>query len=202
MVLWADRIDRLLRRLTAGDETALGPLFDFYRPRLHQELAVELATDPRLGARFDAADVVQEVFLDARRQIGWFVARGGRVDFWVWLRGLARERRLKFLREHLDAQRRTAKRQQALPDDSADHPAAPTETPSDAVMLGEESERLMRALSLMTPEDRDVIRLRVTEGRSNAEAGALLGLTPGAVAKRLERALRRLRQVAGDEPGS
>src|SRR5438046_8971536 len=131
----ADRVGKLLERLAAGDETALGSLFDHYRERLQQEVAAELAADPRLGARFDPADVVQEVFLDARRQLGWYRARGGRVDFWVWLRGLARERRLKFLREHLDAQRRTAKRQQALPDDSAQHPVAPTETPSDQAVL-------------------------------------------------------------------
>src|SRR5262245_60367993 len=141
-----DRVDGWLQRLAAGDDTALGPLFDLYRPRLRRELAGELSADPRLGSRFDASDVVQEVFLDARREINWFLANGDRVEFWVWLRGLARERRLKFLRDHLDAQCRTARRQQPLPEDSGGHPVATGESPSHAAKVAEDSERLSRAL--------------------------------------------------------
>jgi DNA-directed RNA polymerase specialized sigma24 family protein len=110
----AERIATLLERLAQGDEEALADLFDSYRPLLRLAVARELAADPRLAARFDASDIVQEVFLDARQQVGRFLADGGRVDFWVWLRGLARERRLKFLRDHLDAQCRSVKRPQAL----------------------------------------------------------------------------------------
>jgi RNA polymerase sigma-70 factor (ECF subfamily) len=197
----ADQVSELLERLVAGDDSALGPLFDLYRPRLRRELAGELAADPRLGSRFDASDVVQEVFLDARREIGWFLDNDDRVEFWVWLRGLARERRLKFLREHLDAQCRTARRQQALPDDSAGHPAALGESPSAAARVAEDSERLAHALLQLSLEDQEVIRLRVTEGRTNPEAAEFLGVTPVAVAKRLERALRRLREAAEGDDG-
>src|SRR5262249_32478715 len=157
--------------------------------------ARELADDPRLAARFDASDVIQEVFLDARKQVGWFLANDGRIDFWAWLRGLARERRLKFLRDHLDAQCRTAKRQHVLPDESRRHPPAPGDSPSGAAQAAEQAERLRRALRQLRPEDREIIRLRVTEGRTNPEVAALLGATPAAIAKRLERALRRLREA-------
>jgi RNA polymerase sigma-70 factor (ECF subfamily) len=192
----ADEVGVLLDRLARGEPGALGALFDVYRARLRNEIAGDLAADPRLTARFDASDVVQEVFLDARQQVGWFLANGGRVDFWGWLRGLARERRLKFLRDHLDAQCRSAKRQRELPDESAYHPAAPGTSPSGAAGAAEEAERLAHTLERLAPEDREVIRLRVTEGRTNPEAAAVLGLTPAAVAKRLERALRRLREAA------
>jgi RNA polymerase sigma-70 factor (ECF subfamily) len=199
-----DRI-ALLERLAQGDEEALGALFDSYRQPLRQEVARELAGDPRLAARFDASDVVQEVFLDARKQLGWFRANGGRIDFWTWLRGLARERRLKFLRDHLDAQCRTAKRQQALPDESWRHPPSPGDSPSGAARAAEQAESLRRALRRLRPEDQEIIRLRVTEGRTNPEVAALLSSTPAAVAKRLERALRRLREavteVAAADPG-
>jgi RNA polymerase sigma-70 factor (ECF subfamily) len=184
----------LLEGLARGDEGALAALFDRYREDLRREVARGLAADPRLAARFDASDVVQEVFLDARRQVAGFLACGGRIDFWVWLRGLARERRLKFLRDHLDAQCRTAKRQQPLPDESWRHPPAPAQSPSAAARVAEQAEGVLRALRRLRPEDQEVIRLRVTEGRTNPEVAALLGVTPAAVAKRLERALRRLRE--------
>jgi RNA polymerase sigma-70 factor (subfamily 1) len=191
----ADRIAHLLERLAQGDEEALGALFDCYRHDLRREVARELAGDPRLAARFDASDVVQEVFLDARKQIGGFLASAGRIGFWPWLRGLARERRLKFLRDHLDALCRTARRQQALPDESWQHPPAPGDSPSSAAGAIEQAEDLRRALQQLRPEDQEIIRLRVTEGRTNPEVAELLGATPAAIAKRLERALRRSREA-------
>jgi RNA polymerase sigma factor (sigma-70 family) len=52
-----------------------------------------------------------------------------------------------------------------------------------------------RALQGLAADDQDIIRLRVTEGYSNPEAAQMLRVTPAAVAKRLERALRRLKQA-------
>jgi RNA polymerase sigma-70 factor, ECF subfamily len=192
----ADGTAALLDLVARGDETALGTLFDTYREPLRQEIARALGGDPRLATRFDASDVVQEVFLDARKQILAFLA-DGRVDVRTWLRGLARERRLKFLRDHLDAQCRSVKRQRALPDESWQHPPQPAAGPGEAAAAGEATEHLRRALDRLPPDDREVIRLRVLEGRKTSEAAALLGTTPAAVAKRLERALRRLREAGG-----
>jgi RNA polymerase sigma-70 factor (ECF subfamily) len=192
-----------LEQLTRGHLEVIDVLFECYRDRLRQEVARDLTADRRLQARFDASDVVQEVFADARRQVGGYVAAGARVSFFDWLRGLARERRLKFVRCHLDAQRRTVKCQQPLPDDSRRHPAAPDDTPSRAAAAAEERQRLGAALDRLRPEDREVIRLRVAERQSNREAAVLLGLSPEAAAKRLERALRRLREtIAADSEGA
>jgi RNA polymerase sigma factor (sigma-70 family) len=140
--------------------------------------------------------VVQEVLLDAQKQIGWFRANGGRIGFWTWLPGLARERRLKFLRDHhLDAQCRMATRQRTLLDASWQHPPSPGDSPSGGAQVAEEAERLRRALQQLRPEDQEIIRLRVTEGRTYPEVAALLCATPAAVAKRLEPALDRLPEV-------
>jgi RNA polymerase sigma-70 factor (ECF subfamily) len=184
-----------LDRLAQGDEESLGALFDAHRQRLRQEIARDLARYPRLSARFDASDVVQEVFLDAQQQIGKFLADRGRVDFGVWLRGLARERRIKFLREHLEAQCRTAKRQQGLPDQSWGHLPSPVDSPSGPARAAEQAEHLRLALARLRPEDQEIIRLRITEGRTNAEVAEFLGATPAAIAKRLQRALGRLREA-------
>jgi RNA polymerase sigma-70 factor (ECF subfamily) len=194
-------IRALLERLVNGDENALDGLLDAYRPQLRHKLAGELAADGRLWSRFDASDVVQETFLDAHRQIGGFLAHADRIDFWVWLLGLARERRLKFLRGHLDAQCRSAKRQQALPDESARHPTAPGESPSSAAVAAEAADQVGEALKQLASNDREIIRLRVIEGRPNGEVAEMLGITPAAVAKRLERALRRMRESVDHSEG-
>jgi RNA polymerase sigma-70 factor (ECF subfamily) len=190
-----DQTETLLQRLAAGERDVLGELFDHYRQRLRREIAADLAADPRLLARFDASDVVQDVFLDSCRQLDYFLAHRDRLDFLAWLRGLARERRLKYQRNHLDAQCRSLTRQQPIPDSSGGHPAAPGSGPEGAVARAEEADRAREALSQLSPDDQEIIRLRLTEGKANQEVAAVLGTTPAAAAKRLERALARLKML-------
>jgi DNA-directed RNA polymerase specialized sigma24 family protein len=52
----------LIERLRAGDRRALAELFDRYRDRLRRMVALRM--DPRLRARLDAADVLQEAYLE------------------------------------------------------------------------------------------------------------------------------------------
>jgi RNA polymerase sigma-70 factor, ECF subfamily len=52
----------LIDRLRTGDRPALGELFDRYRDRLRR--MVELRMDPRLRARVDASDVLQEAYIE------------------------------------------------------------------------------------------------------------------------------------------
>jgi DNA-directed RNA polymerase specialized sigma24 family protein len=54
-----------IQRLRGGDRQALATLFEQHRERLR--LMVTLRLDPRLRARLDASDVVQEAFLDVAR---------------------------------------------------------------------------------------------------------------------------------------
>jgi RNA polymerase sigma-70 factor (ECF subfamily) len=190
-------VDGLLSRLADGDVSALGGLFAHYRGRLRGEIARELARDPRLGTRFDASDVVQEVLCDAQKRVGTYLADRERIEFLAWLRGLARERRLKFQRDHLDAQCRSLKRQEALPEESWRHPPSDQDTPSQAARTAERDERLRQALARLKPEDQEVIRLRLFDGMTNPGAAEHLGLTAEAAAKRLQRAMHRLREELG-----
>lgn len=194
-----ERIDGLVDRLAGGDVNVLPVLFAHYREQLRGEIARDLAGDPRLAARFDASDVVQELFRDAQQQVGGYVANHAHIGFLAWLRGLARERRLKFQRDHLDAQCRTMKRQQPLPEDSWRHPAADGQSPSETARATERDEHVRRVLLLLKAEDQEVIRLRVFEGLTNPEAAKRLGVTAAASAKRLERAMARLREILAQQ---
>src|SRR5262245_44546964 len=136
---------KLIEQLAGGDVSVLGPLFVAYREQLRCEIARNLAGDPRLATRFDASDVVQELFRDAQQQVGGYVQNQTRIEFLTWLRGLARERFLKFQRDHLDAQCRTLKRQTPLPEESWRHPAAEQESPSEDVRAAERDDQVRRA---------------------------------------------------------
>ncbi len=57
--------DELLRRADAGDISAKGELLDRHRGRLRQMVSVRI--DPRLAARVDPSDVVQETLAEASK---------------------------------------------------------------------------------------------------------------------------------------
>lgn len=60
---------------------------------------------------------------------------------------------------------------------------------------------LMAALAGLTPADRAVLVLRFWEDRSVEDTASVLGVSPGAVRTRSSRALARLRERLGDDPG-
>src|SRR5262249_24773610 len=105
-----------LRGLRAGEPAALAAVFNHFRPRLRQ--MVRFRMDPRLAARVDASDVLQEAYLDAARQIQGYLNQP-RVGLYVWLRGLTWKRLLKLQRRHLRAQCRTVVRELSLPVESS-----------------------------------------------------------------------------------
>src|SRR5262245_50498396 len=149
----AEQVQKLLEQLTGGDESVFAALFARHREQLRRGIARDLSADPRLAARFDASDVVQELFLDAQRQVSGYIENHERIEFLAWLRGLARERCLKFRRDHLLAQCRTLQRQHPLPDESWRHPAADQSSPSQAARIAERDEQLQKALGLLSTDD-------------------------------------------------
>ena len=60
-------IENLLDPAAAGDEVALRRLLDRHRERLRRMIAARL--DPRLSARLDPSDVLQEALADAGRKL-------------------------------------------------------------------------------------------------------------------------------------
>src|SRR5262249_16986587 len=63
----------LLERVAAGDRAAVGALLERHRPDL--VAFVEARLDPRLRARVDPSDVVQEAQLEAARRMDDFLRR-------------------------------------------------------------------------------------------------------------------------------
>jgi len=189
-------------RIRAGDIDALARLFERHQARLRR--MIDLRLDPRLRHRVDADDVLQEVFIDARKRIQSFGEQEELGGF-VWLRMVAGQTMTDVYRRHLGAQRRSARGEVRL---SGHGPRATSESisfqltanlssPSQAAMRVERSEALRAALDSMDELDREVLVLRHFEDLSNGEVAALLGLQKTAASNRYIRALGRLRGLMG-----
>ena len=94
-----------IEKLRGGDRQALGMLFDQYRDRLRH--MVELRLDPRLRARFDASDVVQEAFLGVARDLDAYLA-DPKLPPLLWLRLHVGRRLTTLHRQHPGTKMRDA----------------------------------------------------------------------------------------------
>jgi RNA polymerase sigma-70 factor (ECF subfamily) len=198
-----DQVDTLRR----GGRQALAALFDTNRERLRR--MVELRLDPRLRARLDASDVVQEAFVDVARDLAAYLA-DPKLPPLLWLR-VHVGRRLKTLhRVHLGTRMRDAGLEialyhGALPEASSAALASMLlgrhTSPTEAVQRAERMLRVQDALNSLDPIDREVLALRHFEQLGRAEAAQVLGITQDAAAKRYFRALKRLKDVLATMPG-
>jgi RNA polymerase sigma-70 factor (ECF subfamily) len=196
--------EQLLDRAGAGDSAARQELLVKYRQRLRQMIAVRM--DPRLAARIDPSDVVQETLAVAVRQLSEYVQHPP-LPFYPWLRQLAWKRLADLHRQHIQAGKRSVRREQhwtpPLPEESALDLANRLlhrgSSPSARLRREEVRSRVRDALARLPRGDREVLVLRQLEQLSTPEIAAVLGITEGAVYTRHLRALDRLRNLLGDD---
>ena len=191
-----DETGRLLTQVMAGDRQALDRLLALHRGFLRR--AVELRLDPRVRARLDASDVVQEAQLEAARRIGDYLRRRP-MPFHVWLEKTAYETFLRLRRQHVEAACRSVGNEVPLPGRSSVRLAhlllGGGPAPSQNLRDQELAHQLRQAMAGLSEEDREVLLLRGFEGLTNEEAGRIPGIEPAAVSKRYTRALLRLRKL-------
>jgi len=182
--------------LLAGDAHGLAQLFEHYRPRLERMIWSRI--DPRAQGRFDAADVLQETYMDATRQLAHYL-RAPVVDVYVWLRSLAWQRLVKFREQHVEAQCRSVRREVSAPSTSsfvlAMQLLAHGTTPTQAAVRGELRTQIDEALAQLADGDRELLWLRHYEDLTNHEAAQVLGITDSAATMRYGRALYRLKEI-------
>jgi len=191
----------LLDRSAAGDTSARGRLLDRHRERLRRMIAVRL--DPRLAARVDPSDVVQDALADADAKLDRYLCDRP-LPFYPWLRQLAQDRLAQLFRRHIRAGRRSVGREKgiSLSDRSAAELAerlfARGSSPSRHAIQSELRKRVRAALAALPQTDREVLVLRNLEQLSVAATAEVLGLTECAVKMRHVRALAKLRGALGN----
>ena len=91
---------QLLERAGSGDPVAVGELLARHRDAVRRY--VERRMDPRLRARVDPSDVVQEAQLEAAQRLDDFLRRRP-MPFHIWLCRTAHQQMLRLRRQHVEA---------------------------------------------------------------------------------------------------
>jgi len=190
-----------LQAAGANRDAVFGELFEGHRKRLSR--MVRLRMDPKLRARIDASDVIQEAYVEMSARIGDYL-ENPRMPFFVWMRFLTAQKLVALYRHHIGTQKRDPRRQvridrAAFPAASsavmAEHLVGALPSPSGAAMREEAHRQIEAGIVQMNPNDREVLVMRHFEELSNAETANELGIEESAASKRYLRALQRLRQI-------
>jgi RNA polymerase sigma-70 factor (ECF subfamily) len=177
----------LVARMAAGDEHALGVLYDRWATTVHT-LAYYL-----LGQADEAEDAVEETFWQAWREAGRYDASRGAVS--TWLSTIARSRAL-------DRQRARRRRGEEPLDGVAPSSdvsggvagsRASAANPQQEAEASERAHDIAAALEKLPVEQREVIELAYFGGLSQSEIATRTSLPLGTVKTRARLALEKLR---------
>lgn len=167
----------IVARFTAGDEAALGELYDRWSPAVHAVAAGILRDGD------EAEDVVEETFWQAWRQReGYSVARG---TVSAWLLTIARTRALDRLRG------RKRRREDAL--ELSGPTLAGHSNPAQDVETAELGRLLQDCMATLPGEQREAIHLAYWGGLSQSEIAAHTAQPIGTVKTRVRLAMQKLR---------
>jgi RNA polymerase sigma-70 factor, ECF subfamily len=175
----------LVARAAAGDERAIGQLYDRYG-------AVLFAVAYRIaGQRADAEEVVLEAFAQAWREAPRFEAGRGSVA--GWLTTIARSRALDLVRARSRRDRLTAT---AAADRPGTSPAMGDFRPDPAGALDNDERRrqVRQALATLSAPQRQAIELAYFEGLSQSEIAERLQEPLGTVKTRVRLGMQKLRE--------
>lgn len=162
------------------DREAFALLYDRYLDRIYRFCY------RRLDSREAAEDATSAVFTKALTALGTYQERPG--GFRAWIFTIAHNVVTDVYRD------RGRRPSEPLADDF--DVADPDPSPEDAAVASDERRRLRALLAHLTPDQQQVIELRLA-GLSGAEIGEILGRSRGAVNLAQHRAVKRLQRVVG-----
>ena len=177
---------RLIADCLGGNREAFGELVSRYQGRLYNA-AIRLVDNAE-----DAADVVQDSFLNAFQSLASFK---GDAEFFTWLYRIAFNTAISLKRKKrptvsLDAGRAGGDGGGIDPTDESEYTR-----PGAALERTEEERQLHAAMARLSHEHREALVLKDIEGLKYEEMAELLGVPVGTVRSRLHRARTELRAL-------
>jgi RNA polymerase sigma-70 factor (ECF subfamily) len=174
----------LMHRVAAGDEEAIGELYDRFGPLVYK---VAWQFQP---SQAEAEDAVQEIFVRLWRTADRFDPRRAKLVTWVML----------IARRHLiDRLRRSSVRPSTMPLEAEPSEGSEAPGPEGRPQAEELNRRLMKRIAELPELQRVVIERAYLQGFTLREVSEQLEAPLGTIKSALSRGLARLRErVAGD----
>jgi RNA polymerase sigma-70 factor (ECF subfamily) len=174
----------LLRRIAAGDGTAIGELYDRYAATLFP-LALRIVRD-----RAEAEDILQDAFLTIADRAGQYSSERGTVTAWLvtLVRNLS-----------IDRTRRRDRRGALARDVVAHEPVTPVDTPETQTAEAAERAKIRRALASLPEAQRTTLETAFFEGLTYAEIAEREHVPLGTIKSRAARAIVSLREALDRE---
>lgn len=171
----------LVRRAQAGDQAAFVAIYEQYQPPVYTYVYY------RVGEAALAEDLTAEVFVRLVDKIHTFTP--GERPILAWLYTIAGN----LITDHYRHNGRVT----LLPlDEERDVSEV---DPAQLAQSHLAQEKLLAAMRQLTEEQRQVVLLKFVDRRSNAEVGAILGKSEGAIKALQHRALAALRRALVEE---
>lgn len=177
----------IVSRMTAGDESALGALYDRFGTMAYS-LALAM-----LREAADAEEVVSDAFAQLWRTASSFNPERGSVQAWVMT--VTRSRALDRLRARSRGVAAHSVFADAAPADAQRLVAEPEAQPDEASETADLRARLHASLAGLPAAQRTVVELAYFRGLSQSEIADELGEPLGTVKTRARTALAHLRDV-------
>lgn len=172
-----EQFESILSAARTGAEWAWTDLYKSFAPSILGYLRAQAVPEPE--------DLTAEVFFQIVRSLGTF--DGNESEFRSWIFVIAHR---KIIDDH-----RSRKRKPADPSPvEVIEPRAATGNVEDEALRGLSDLRVRRLLAGLTPDQRDVLLLRILGGLSAPEVAAAMGKRTGAVEALQRRALAQLRK--------
>ena len=170
-----DQDRQLIARWRAGDDRAATALVE-----RHAQALARFAVAS--GERNDVDELVQDTFVRAFNSLDGF---RGDSSFRTWLFTIQR----RLLVDRKRAERRRRDRDEVQEDDAATEYDA-----LDTVVADETQRRLQKAIAKLSPTQKEVFTLRVSEGLSYKEIAEAVGTTEGAARVHYHNAMRAVKE--------
>lgn len=180
---------------TVAEMATLGKMLHEHRSALLAML--ERRIDPKLATRMNAEDLLSEAFLEARRKWDRFKDQS-ELSPYVWLYRICLDTIIAAWRRE-SRQLRDVRRDMPLPEQSSIclglgliHSGT---SPSDGVVREEMQQRMRNIMSMLKPNDQEILWMRHSDQLAFGETALVLGITENAASVRYVRALRKLKTL-------
>jgi len=175
---------RLIAECLQGHRAAFGELVRRYQDRLYNSVYRVVSNSE------DAADVVQDAFLNAYQSLNSFK---GDAEFFTWLYRIAFNTAISLKRKQRAVLRLEWENGSTSGLEPADESAFTD--PGSSMERSEDEAKLQAALNRLSPEHRAVLVLKDIDGQKYEEIADILDVPVGTIRSRLHRARLELREL-------